>query len=198
MPLFSAALTLFFVMDPFGNVPTVMGLLRNVPIARRPWVVARESLFALFLLAGFYLAGPWMTRMLGLSGPDLQMGGGVVLFLIALRMIFPNGKPITGDAPESEPFLVPLATPLIAGPSALTTVMLMAGQSADKPWDGLGMLALAWGASAIILCVGVTFGSRFPPRLIQALERLAGLLLIVMGIHMVMSGAMAYFHPPAP
>ena len=193
MSLFSAALTLFFVMDPFGNVPTVVGLLEEIPADRRPWLVARESVFALLLLAGFYLAGPWMTRMLGLSGTDLQMGGGVVLFLIALRMIFPDGKPIAGEPVEGGPFLVPLATPLIAGPSALTTVMLMAGQSADNLWMGLGMVGLAWTASTVILCGGVALGGRLHPRLVQALGRLAGLLLIVMAIHMVMSGAQAYF-----
>lgn len=193
MRLFSTALTLFFVMDPFGNVPTMIGLLHQVPVRRRPWLVARESLFALLFLAGFYLVGPWMIRMLGLSGTDLQMGGGVVLFLIALRMIFPDGRPIAGETLEGEPFLVPLATPLIAGPSALTTVMLMAGQAGDDRWTGLGMVGLAWAATAVILCAGVALGSRLHPRLIQAMGRLAGLLLIVMAIHMVMSGAQAYF-----
>ena len=197
MTLSSTAVTLFFVMDPFGNTPVAIALLGGVPKARRPWVVLREGLFALGLLVFFYLAGSRATAWLGLSTVDLQMGGGVVLFLIALRMIFPDGKAWhCAEAQEKEPFLVPLAIPLIAGPSALATVMLMSGLSGESQWAGLGMVGLAWGASTLLLLTGVAVGSRLHPRLAGAIERLMGLLLIVVAIHMVMTGAQAYFRAP--
>nr|WP_320133777.1 MarC family protein [uncultured Holophaga sp.] len=192
MRILSLALTLFFVLDPFGNLPVVLSLLHPLPSARRRKVVIRESCFALGLLAAGYWAGPRFISLLGVDSVDLTLCGGVVLGIIALRLVFPVGDPGGGRESKEEPFIVPLAIPLMAGPSALAMVMIMAAQSNAHPWVGLGMVVLAWAATAILLFIGVALGGLIPTRLLMAMERLAGLLLAVISIHMVMTGVRSY------
>lgn len=121
-------ITLLLVMDPFGNTPVLIGLLEGVPEARRRRVILRECFIALGLLLLFLIAGPQLMRLLGLEQPALSVAGGVVLILIALRMLFHGGGGVSsGDAVQGEPLIVPIATPLIAGPSAIATVILIHG-----------------------------------------------------------------------
>lgn len=191
MQVLSLAITLFFVLDPFGNLPVVLSLLNKVD-KRRHWkVVLRESLIALALLVVFYAIGPQFISLLGVDSSDLTICGGVVLGIIALRLVFPD-ESSSGKEQETEPFIVPLAIPLMAGPSALATVMIMAAQSAQHPWIGLGMMSLAWLVTVVLLLLGVILGSLIPARLLVAFERLSGLLLAVISVHMIMSGVKAY------
>ncbi|MBP1627777.1 MAG: rane protein [Holophagaceae bacterium] len=192
MRVLSLALTLFFVMDPFGNLPVVLSLLAPLSPARRRRVIVRESCFALVLLVAGYLAGPRFIQLLGVDSVDLTICGGVVLGIIALRLVFPPEDKVGGKEIKDEPFIVPLAIPLMAGPSALATVMIMSAQSSAQPWVGLGMMALAWFAMAFLLFLGVALGGLIPTRLLMAMERLAGLLLSVIAIHMVMTGIRTY------
>lgn len=196
MQVLSLAITLFFVLDPFGNLPVVLSLLNGVEPARRWKVVARETLIALLLLVVFYAVGPQFIHLLGIDSSDLTICGGVVLGIIALRLVFPDDSGGGPHDPDSEPFIVPLAIPLMAGPSALATVMIMAAQSADRPWLGLFMMTLAWFVTAVLLVAGVALGSLIPNRLLVAFERLSGLLLAVISVHMVMTGVRAYLVGP--
>ena len=124
--LFAATTLLILVLDPFGNLPLVVSALADVPPAnRRARVVLRECLFAFLILMAFMAGGRTFMHWLQLSDVSLSIAGGIVLFLIALRMVFPHKDGIFGDVRSGEPFLVPLAVPSIAGPSALATVMLM-------------------------------------------------------------------------
>lgn len=192
MQVLSLAITLFFVLDPFGNLPIVLSLLSRVEEKRRWKVVLRESLIALLLLVVFYAVGPQFISLLGVDSSDLTICGGVVLGIIALRLVFPDERASSGKEEEAEPFIVPLAIPLMAGPSALATVMIMAAQSAANPLAGLGMMTLAWFVTAVLLLLGVALGSFIPARLLVAFERLSGLLLAVISVHMVMTGVKAY------
>ncbi|MDR3410550.1 MAG: MarC family protein [Formivibrio sp.] len=192
MQVLSLAITLFFVLDPFGNLPIVLSLLAKVEPKRRWKVVLRESLIALVLLVVFYAVGPQFIALLGVDSSDLTICGGVVLGIIALRLVFPDEHAGSAKEAEAEPFIVPMAIPLMAGPSALATVMIMAAQSAANPLAGLGMMALAWFVTAALLLLGVLLGSFIPPRLLVAFERLSGLLLAVISVHMVMTGVKAY------
>src|SRR2546430_1283020 len=125
MTLVSAALLLFLVMDPLGNIPFFITALKTVDPARRRLVVGRELLIALVVLVFFLFAGPYILKLLDISEPALTVAGGVILFLIALRMIFPSGdKPLHEDV-DGEPFVVPLAIPYVAGPSTLATELLL-------------------------------------------------------------------------
>lgn len=193
MQTLSLAITLFFVLDPFGNLPVVLSLLTHVPPTRRKRIILRECFFALITLALFYAAGPWFLGLLEIGPADLKISGGVVLGIISLRMVFPDERTGGSREGEEEPYIVPLAIPLIVGPSALAMVMIMAGQSAATPWTGFGMISLAWLASSAILYLGVAVGGFIPARLLVAIERLTGLLLAVIAVHMLMTGIQAYF-----
>lgn len=197
MQVLSLAITLFFVLDPFGNLPVVLSLLSKVEPEQRWKVVARESFIALGLLVLFYAVGARFIGLLGVDSSDLTICGGVVLGIIALRMVFPDENGGVAREAEVEPFIVPLAIPLMAGPSALATVMIMSAQSEANPLIGMGMMTLAWLVSAILLVGGVRVGHFIPQRLMEAFERLSGLLLAVISVHMVMTGIRAYLVVPA-
>lgn len=197
MQVISLAITLFFVLDPFGNLPVVLSLLSKVEHSRRWKVVVRESFIALGLLVLFYAVGARFIGLLGVDSSDLTICGGVVLGIIALRMVFPDENGGVARESEAEPFIVPLAIPLMAGPSALATVMIMSAQSESSPLTGMGMMTLAWLVTALLLTLGVHLGSYIPQRLLAAFERLSGLLLAVIAVHMVMTGIRAYLVMPS-
>ncbi len=143
--LFSSFFLLLLVLDPLGNMPFVLSLLRKVPKERHARIILRECLIAVFMLIGFLLVGDWLLLAMRLSDPALEIAGGLILFLIALRMVFPPaGKEPQENDLVGEPFIVPLAIPMIAGPSALATVLLASRQSGDTvTWIGAIVLASA-------------------------------------------------------
>ncbi len=192
MKTLSLAITLFFVLDPFGNLPVVLGLLTHIERKRHWRIVLRESLIALLLMVIFYAVGPWFLKLLDIGPSDLKICGGVVLAIIALRLVFPDERLTHGKEEINEPFIVPMAIPLMVGPSALATVMIMAAQSAAEPLSGLVMMGLAWFFTAGLLLLGVMMGGLIPARLLIALERLSGLLLAVIAVRMIMTGLQAY------
>jgi multiple antibiotic resistance protein len=191
--LITTAITLFFVLDPFGNLPLTLGLLSPVEPRRRWRVMLRESLIALAALLLFYIAGPKFIHILGVGDSDIRICGGALLGLIALRMVFPDERTSDHRKTDAEPFIVPLAIPLIAGPSALATVMVLATESSSRPWAGLGTMALAWLATTVVMLLGVRMGTRIPVRLLVAVERLSGLLLALIAVHMLMTGIHSYW-----
>lgn len=184
----SAVVLLLLVTDPFGNVPLVNAMLAGVPAARRRIVVARECAIAFGLLMAFMVGGQKLLEVMRLSETSLSIAGGVILFMIAIRMVFPGTGGALGEAPGGEPFIVPLAIPFIAGPSALATVMLMATREPAK----LGMWALAvtvtMAAVTGILLAGERLQRRLGERLMQAIERLMGLILTAMAVEMLLGG----------
>lgn len=193
MELFSLAITLFFVLDPFGNLPVAIGLLSGFDVKKRYRIIIRELIVALTFLIVFYFVGPQFLNIFHVGQADLKIGGGVVLGLISLRMVFPEDFPSSFNEKGSEPYIVPLAFPLITGPSALATVMIMAAQSLDNRFTALLMIVLAWLASGLIVLIGVALGGYIPDRLLEALKRLSGLLLAVIAVRMLMSGIHDYF-----
>jgi len=192
MQTLSLAITLFFVLDPFGNLPIVLTLLARVDERRRRTIVVREAIFALMALALFYVGGPAFLKLLDVGPADLKICGGFVLGIIALRMVFPDEQAGLVKEATGEPFIVPLAIPLMAGPSSLATVIIMSAQSAGNPLEGLTMITLAWFGMFVILLLGVILGRYIPVRLLAALERLTGLLLSVIAVRMLMTGLQTY------
>ena len=188
MTVLSAMLLIFLVMDPLGNVPLFLVLLEKVDPKRRRLVLLRESLFALGFLLLFLYVGRYLLNLLQISQPALGIAGGVVLFLIALRMIFPQPGGMFGPTPEGEPFIVPIAIPLIAGPSALATVMLMATQDPDHMlWWTLAIIG-AWLLSTTILVSSESLRRILRPRGLVAIERLMGMILMTVAVQMLLSG----------
>ena len=147
----SAFITLVLVMDPLGNVPIFLAVLKDVEGRRRQWVIFRELLIALGVLLLFLYAGSAALAAMGLKQESISIGGAIILFLIALRMIFPSPYGLLGDVPDGEPFVVPLAIPAVAGPSSLAIAMLMVNTDPDRMMDWTLAVVGAWGVSAVIL-----------------------------------------------
>jgi multiple antibiotic resistance protein len=184
----TAALVLFFVMDPLGNIPLFTSVLSRVSPKRRRVVLTRELLIALFFLLVFLYAGRGLLDLLGLEQDSLRVGGGIVLFVIALRMIFPQARPLFGDTLDGEPLVFPLAVPLIAGPSAFATVLLLVETMPNVARDGLIAVVAAWAASAVILAASPLLLRVIGRRGLAAMERLMGMLLLMIATQMVLEG----------
>lgn len=196
MTFWTAVFTLFLVLDPLGNLPVVMALVKDLPETRRRKVVLRESVFALIVLILFLFGGSVFLGFMGVGPDDVRIAGGVVLFVIALRMIFPRpGEHAMEENGDGEPFIVPLAVPLMAGPSAMATVILMrspSGLGPDNLWWGLLAVLIAWSASCLILQIGPFLARVLGSRGMHATERLMGMLLIVISVHLMMTGITPY------
>ncbi|MEZ5332056.1 MAG: MarC family protein [Thermoanaerobaculia bacterium] len=193
MTLSSAALLLFLVLDPFGNIPFFLTVLARVDPARRRRVVVRELAIALAVLVGFLFGGPFVLRALGISEPALTLAGGIILFLIALRMIFPGRRGgAFDDELEGEPFLVPLAIPYVAGPSALASVLFIMNRDPGRWPEWLTALLLAWAATAVILVLGTALAKHLGRRGLIAMERLMGMVLTTLAVQMFLDGLDRY------
>ncbi|MCF8151181.1 MAG: hypothetical protein K9K30_00650 [Burkholderiaceae bacterium] len=185
----SAAVLLLLVFDPFGNTPIVASVLRNVPVARRWKVVLRECLIAYAVLVLFLFFGRHVMSFMQLSDTSLGISGGVVLFLISLRMIFPPpGGNVYGDSSGGEPFVVPLAVPAIAGPSALAMVMLLVSREPQRLLEWFGALSAAMAVSTIVLLAAGKLIDILGERMLSAIEKLMGLILSALAIEMLLRG----------
>jgi multiple antibiotic resistance protein len=191
MDFLSATVLLVIIMDPLGNIPVFHSLVGRYPRSQRLAIIAREMLIAYFVLVVFLLAGRGILGYLGLKQAALGVAGGVVLFIIALRMVFPQSG-IATEGPEEEPFIVPLAVPMIAGPSAVAAILLLVSRDPQRLFTWWGAVSTAWLASAAILVGSGLLMEMLGPRALRALVRLSGMLLIMMAVQMLMDGVTAY------
>jgi MarC family membrane protein len=194
MSTLSAGILLFLIMDPLGNIPLFLSLLRNVPQGRRQLVLVRELLIALAVLFVFLFAGQYLLQVLRLKQESVSIAGGIVLFLIGVRMIFPPKDGIFGGDGDAarEPFIVPMAIPGVAGPSAMAAVMLLANSSPGRTVDWSVALSLAWLATAVILLSSTYLFRCLGTSVLIAVERLMGMLLVALSVQMFLDGVMAY------
>jgi MarC family membrane protein len=190
--LFSAAVLLLFVLDPFGNVPLVLSAMAKVPPERRRRIVMRECAAAFGLLMAFMLGGRAFLDLLQLSEVSLGIAGGIILFMIALRMVFHHPEGIFGDVAGGEPFLVPIAVPAIAGPSALATVMLMASRDPEHLAAWLAALTFAMVVTTLVLMAAPVVQRVLGERGIVAVERLMGLVLTAIAVQMLLNGVRSF------
>ncbi len=193
MTLASAIILLFLVIDPFGNVPFFVSALNAVEPARRKRVIIRELLIAYAVMVVFLFFGQPLLRVLGISGPALTIAGGVILFLIALRMVFPIRGRRTQEDIEGEPFIVPLAIPYVAGPSVLAVELLLMSDEPTRWLTWLLAITAAWAATSVIVLFGSQVADRLGPRGLIAIERLMGMILVAIAIQMFLTGADMYF-----
>ena len=184
----SAVVILLLVMDPIGNIPLFVSVLRQVEPARRTRVILRECAIAFAVLLAFVFFGSAILGVLGLSDPSLTIAGGVILFLIALRMIFRNPEGIFGDTVGSEPFIVPLAIPSIAGPAAIATVMLLASRAPQRLFEWCAAVSVAMLVTAALLVSAERFAKRAGEQGLLAFERLMGLILTAIAVEMLLRG----------
>ncbi len=189
MSVLSAGLLLFLVLDPVGNVPLFLIVLKKTPKNRHGKVILRELLIAFAILVLFLFLGRYLLTILQISQCSLSIAGGIILFLIALKMIFASVEGMfTGDPQDAEPFIVPLAVPLIAGPSAMTTVLLLMAREPSRWLEWLLALVLAWGLSGLILMGSATLSRILGRRALAAAERLLGMLLTTVAVEMFLTG----------
>jgi multiple antibiotic resistance protein len=188
MDTLAVAFTLFLIIDPLGNIPIFMSVLKPVESARRRRILFRELLISLALMLGFLWAGPFVLKALDLSPEAVAISGGLILMIIAIRMIFPSRGGIMGDEEASgEPLIVPLATPLIAGPSILATLVLLSETSPERNVDWTLALLAAWVISAVILMMSEKLFQILGTRGLKAIERLMGMILISIAVQMLLN-----------
>ena len=190
---FQSFILLLLVTDPFGSVPIFASALAHVAPERRWRVVVRECLIAFVLLLVFMFFGRYFLNALQLTDISLRIGGGVILFLIALRMVFPQPGGILGDTElQGEPFIVPLAVPALAGPSALATVLLFSARDTGETLLYVGALSLAAVVWLVILLGADRMQRVLGPRVMTAFERLMGLILTAIAVEMLLAGVRDY------
>lgn len=184
----SALMLLILIFDPFGNFPIFSSTLKNYPVEKRSWIIVREHFIAFGILFAFMIVGQHILTALGLTSTSLQLAGAVILFLIAIRMVFPAAGPVEEEILDHEPFIVPLAIPLIAGPSALATVMLLVSQQPENFWIWVAALGAGITISMILLLIGDRVQHLLGKRFLIAMERLMGLILVAISVEMLLRG----------
>jgi multiple antibiotic resistance protein len=183
----AAAATLFFVMDPLGNTPVFNAVLSRFTPQRRAQITARELVIALVILLLFLFAGTAVLEFLGLTQPSLSIAGGVLLFIIALRMIFPHAAgEVATD--KDEPFIVPLAMPMVAGPSTIAILLLLSSTEPERIWEWCTALVIAWAGTTVLLTASPFLLRVLGDRGLRALERLMGMLLVLLATQLLLNG----------
>ncbi|MCQ4165157.1 YhgN family NAAT transporter [Tahibacter harae] len=193
MSTVSAGILLFLIMDPLGNIPVFLSLLKGVAPERRRRVLLRELLIALVVLFAFLLGGQYILKLLQLKQESVSIAGGIILFLIGVKMVFPPKEGgIFGDTNGGEPFIVPMAIPGVAGPSAMAALLLLTNTQPGKlPQWALALFA-AWFATAVILWSSTYLYRLLGESVLTALERLMGMLLIALSVQMLLDGIGKY------
>lgn len=194
----SALILLLLVLDPFGALPLFVSTMRRVAPERRARVALRESLIAFGILVTFMFGGRAFLDLMHLSERSLEVAGGVILLLIAMRMVFGPG----GEAPEdttagdAEPMIVPIAVPMLAGPSALATVLLLVSRQPERIGQWIGALAVAVAACGLVLLAADRIRRAIGDPVVSAVEKLMGLVLSALAVEMILAGLKRYFFEP--
>lgn len=189
MEILSISVTLFLIMDPFGNLPVFMSTLDRVSPERRRFIIVRELLIALGIIIATILGGSHIMQFLGLQQESVSIAGSIILFIIAMRMVFPKGNQQGEQEIEGEPLLVPLAVPLVAGPSLLAVLLLFT--TAEQGQISVLLLAagIAWSATFIVLMTSTFLMKFLTKRGLIAVERLMGMVLVALSVQLFREGA---------
>ena len=188
MTVFSAIFLIFIIMDPIGNVPVFLSILKNIPVERRRRIIIRELLIALIVLLFFMFIGRHILQSLQIEESSLGIAGGIMLFLIAIKMIFPGASAMLAHDEKVEPLVVPLAVPLLAGPSAIAAVILLIAQEPTRWPEWILALVVAWLISGFILLSSESLSRKLGERALLAIERLMGILLILVSVDLILDG----------
>ena len=192
----SAFILLLLVLDPLGSLPIFIPIMRDVAPKRRRWVAVREVGIAFGVLFAFMFFGETFLRVMRLSERSLEVAGGVILLMVAIRMIFTPEGGVYGTSDGREPLIFPLAVPLLAGPSAMATVLLLASRQPDRLLTWVAALACAMGVSAVVLLACARIRRWLGDSVVSAIEKLMGLVLTAIAVEMVLAGLKRYFMAP--
>jgi len=195
MNIYTAAVTLVLIMDPFGNIPIFLSSLQSFNPGKRRRIILRESLIAFLVLTLFLFFGKFILQGLHISQPALNISGGIILFVIAIDMIFPGkGKP-SAEEIDGDPVIVPLAIPLLAGPSSMAFVILASTQFPSAKKDIFIALVIACVITTTILVLSDYLRKILGNRVLRAIERLMGMILTTLAVQMLLTGIKDYFMP---
>ncbi len=189
----SSIVTLFVTLNPIGNVPIFISLLKRYDESRQRKIIVREVTFALIILLLFGFVGNEILGLLHLDLHTVRIAGGIILFLIALTLLFPRNQSGEKEEDQQEPFIVPLATPVCAGAGSISLVMVM-GSQASSGWQLWWIILLSWIPSLIILLLSSTLKKLLGTKGLLALERLSGMLLIFISSQMIVTGFTQFWH----
>ena len=190
----SAFVLLLLVLDPFGSLPIFISVLKGVPPERRTRVAVREVLIAFCVLLAFMVTGQGFLNLMHLSERSLEVAGGVILLIIAIRMIFTSGSQIyASDGGAREPFIFPLAVPLLAGPSAMATVLLLASRQPQQLWQWVGAVSAAMLVCGVVMLAADRIRKLLGHSMVSAIEKLMGLVLTAVAVEMILAGLKRYF-----
>lgn len=190
----SALVLLLLVLDPFGSIPIFISVLKGVAPERRARVALREALIALCVLLAFMVSGRGFLNLMHLSERSLEVAGGVILLIIAMRMIFTSGsQAYASDGGVREPFIFPLAVPLLAGPSAMATVLLLASRQPEQIAQWVGAVTVAIGVCAVVMLAAERIRKLLGHSMVSAIEKLMGLVLTAIAVEMILAGLKRYF-----
>ncbi|MDE1951669.1 MAG: MarC family protein [Betaproteobacteria bacterium] len=189
----SALILLLLILDPFGNLPFFIAIMRQLPKQRRLPVALREIGIAYVVLLAFMWGGQGFLRIMGLSQPALEVAGGVILLLVAIKMIFSSTSEIFGGTDGKEPMVFPLAVPLLAGPSALATVLLLTSRQPGQMWTWVAALTAAIVVTGGLLLMAETLLKWVGDSVMRAGEKLMGLILTAIAVNMLLGGLRTYF-----
>lgn len=196
MSLFSIAVVLFLIMDPMGNISSFLSLTKDLEPKKQHRVIVREMLIALAVMIFFNYLGEFIFAILELSETTVRISSGVILFLIAIKILFMAPDSLRANLPKGEPYVFPIAIPLIAGPGLLATIMLYAHL---EPYQSVMIVAilLAWAASAAILYFANPIKKYLGPNGLMAAERLVGMVLVLISIQRFLEGILLFWssHP---
>ena len=194
MTVLAAIFLLIIIMDPIGNVPVFLSILKNIPLERRKKIIIRELIIAFAILLFFMFIGRYLLQLLQIEQSSLGIAGGIILFIIAIRMIFPGTKPMFTHNEEVEPLVVPLAIPMLAGPSAIAAVILLMAQEPGRWIEWIFVVFVASLISGIILISSEALGSKLGNRALIAIERLMGIFLIMVSVDFILDGIKQTFN----
>jgi len=191
----STAILLFFVIDPFGAVPVILSILKDVDMQRKKIIILREMLFGLGILMLFLFGGELFLNIFHLETESVRIAGAVIFFVIGIKMIFPGEEGSSGlYGSTKEPFMVPIAMPLIAGPSTLATLLVLGKSHTNQIGSLFVSLILAWLVSALIMYLSPLLYKLLREKGLSALERLMGMLLLMMSVQMFIDGIRGLIH----
>jgi multiple antibiotic resistance protein len=189
-PIFSTAVLIFFILDPIGSVPLLLSILKNIDKKRHSTIIIREMLIGLLILVIFLFFGEQFLSLFHLQPQAITIAGGIIFFVIALKMIFPNsdGSDLFSTTKGDEPMVVPIAMPMIAGPAALATLLVLAKTNAEHTGSLFLSLLVAWALAAIVLLFSTKLYRLLKAKGLKALERLMGMLLLILSVQMFIDG----------
>ncbi len=187
MSLLSLSLILFLIMDPFGNISSYLYMVEGIPPKRKAWIVIREMLIALAFMLVFYFLGEKLFEILDIDDTTVRFTSAVILFLTAIKILFPTTDSLRANLPKGEPYVVPLAVPLIAGPSLLATIMLFAHLEHSRPYM-LEAIFISWFFATLVLLLAPFLKRLLTDNGLMAFERLMGMILVMMAIQRFLEG----------